>query len=227
MAGHTMMMEWKPEHAGRWLFHCHFQDHISTDERVPNFTLASASPSLAPVQPTNQPQHDAMPTMNDMSGLVLTVNVKPAPTSVQRPAAEVAVHKLDLVIESTATSGQSRTFSCSVREGKKIVVSEDRAMGPPIVVTRGELTEITVLNHLDAPTTIHWHGLELDSITTASSAEGPATKSLPRSRQAEPSPLALLPIASERSLPYACTRSQSAHRRNLWRSHRARTRGAV
>jgi Multicopper oxidase len=62
MAGHTMMMEWKPEHAGRWLFHCHFQDHISTDERVPNFTLASASPSPAPVQPTNQPQHDAMPT---------------------------------------------------------------------------------------------------------------------------------------------------------------------
>jgi manganese oxidase len=101
--------------------------------------------------------------MNDMSGLVLTVNVKPAPTSVQRPAAEIAVHKLDLVIESTATSGQSRTFSCSVREGKKIVASEDRAMGPPIVVTRGELTEITVLNHLDAPTTIHWHGLELDS----------------------------------------------------------------
>ena len=30
-------------------------------------------------------------------------------------------------------------------------------------MTRGEPTEITVVNKLDAPTTIHWHGLELDS----------------------------------------------------------------
>ena len=30
-------------------------------------------------------------------------------------------------------------------------------------MTRGEPTEITVVNHLDAPTTILWHGLELDS----------------------------------------------------------------
>jgi len=36
-------------------------------------------------------------------------------------------------------------------------------MGPPIVVTRGEPTEITVLNHLDRPTSIHWHGMELES----------------------------------------------------------------
>jgi FtsP/CotA-like multicopper oxidase with cupredoxin domain len=67
---------------------------------------------------------------------------------------------------SPAERGQRKdahTFSCSVREGKKIVASEDKSVGPPIVVTRGEPTEITVVNHLDAPTTIHWHGLELDA----------------------------------------------------------------
>ena len=67
------------------------------------------------------------------------------------------------MIERNAAGGKAPTFSCSVREGKKIVASEDRAVGPPIVVTRGEPTEITVVNHLDAPTTIHWHGIELDS----------------------------------------------------------------
>lgn len=36
-------------------------------------------------------------------------------------------------------------------------------MGPTMVVTRGEPTEITVTNHLAEPTTIHWHGLELES----------------------------------------------------------------
>ncbi len=50
-----------------------------------------------------------------------------------------------------------------MREGKKIVASEDKSVGPPIVVTRGEPVEITVVNHLAEPTTIHWHGLELDS----------------------------------------------------------------
>ena len=161
--GHTMMLEWKPEHPGRWLFHCHFADHFSLGERVPNFRLASSSPSPDSTESANHHDHDAMAPMNDMAGLVLAVNVKLAATSLQKLAAEGATHKLDLVIEPTAAGGESRTFSCSVREGKKIVASEDRAMGPPIIVTRGEPTEITVLNHLDAPTTIHWHGLELDS----------------------------------------------------------------
>lgn len=50
-----------------------------------------------------------------------------------------------------------------MREKNKVLVSEDHAVGPPMVITRGEATEITVLNHLKSPTTIHWHGLELES----------------------------------------------------------------
>ena len=155
--GQTMMMQWKPEHPGRWLFHCHFQTHISTGERVPVLQAPQSDPGRpAPYH------HDAMGAMNDMAGLVLMINVNAASASAPAPTA-VATHKIDLVIEPNAVSGNSPTFSCSVREGKKIVASEDKSMGPPIVVTRGELTEITVLNHLNAPTSIHWHGLELDS----------------------------------------------------------------
>jgi manganese oxidase len=87
-----------------------------------------------------------------------------------KPAGAMPLHssaarprKLDLLIEPNAAGGKTRTFSCSVREGKKIVASENRSVGPPIFVTRGEPVEITVVNHLDAPTTIHWHGLELES----------------------------------------------------------------
>ena len=36
-SGTAMMLEWTPEHVGRWLFHCQFQFHFSTDERVPVF----------------------------------------------------------------------------------------------------------------------------------------------------------------------------------------------
>jgi manganese oxidase len=159
----TMMMEWTPEHVGRWLFHCHFQFHFSTDERVPVFSRVMASQYAEPeAAPEAHAHHEAMGSMTDMAGLVLVINVKPSSSAPERASAGTP-RKIDLVIEPSAAAGKSRTFSCSVREGKKIVASEDKAVGPPIVVTRGELTEITVVNHLDAATTIHWHGIELDS----------------------------------------------------------------
>ncbi|MGA2002919.1 MAG: multicopper oxidase domain-containing protein, partial [Terriglobales bacterium] len=88
---------------------------------------------------------------------------KAAPGAAASAAESRPAHKIDLVIEPNAAGGKSPTFSCSVREGKKMVVSQDKAMGPPMVVTRGEPTEITVVNHLRGSTTIHWHGIELDS----------------------------------------------------------------
>ncbi len=160
---HTMMLEWTPQHAGRWLFHCHFHAHISADERVPTFVQSPAISHAVSSQSETREGHDGM-AMPDMAGLVLAINVKPADRPAHIEAASTRVpRKIDLVIEPSAVKGKSPTFSCSVREGKKLVVSEDKSMGPPIVVTRGEATEITVLNHLDQPTTIHWHGLELDS----------------------------------------------------------------
>ena len=161
MAAHTMMMEWKPQHAGRWLFHCHFQLHMSAEERVPVIKEAESPTYGSRAAATDH--HDSMAAMNDMAGLVLVTNVKPAQEAALVQAAPVSPHKLDLVIEPTAASGKSPTFSCSVREGKKLVASLEKSMGPPIVVTRGEPTEVTVTNHLAEPTTIHWHGLELDA----------------------------------------------------------------
>jgi FtsP/CotA-like multicopper oxidase with cupredoxin domain len=170
--GHSMTIEWKPEHEGQWLFHCHFNSHISVRERVPVFIPSgfqdknASQQSAAAVQDAHE-HHDGTMAMEDMAGLVLVVHVKAKPGSVQPgfapPAEAAAVHKIDLVIEPTAEAGKAPTFSCSVREGKKIVASQDKTMGPPIVVTRGEPTEITVLNHLNRPTTIHWHGMEVES----------------------------------------------------------------
>jgi FtsP/CotA-like multicopper oxidase with cupredoxin domain len=163
----TMMMEWSPAHAGRWLFHCHFQFHMSSDERLPVFTRAT------PIQYDRKPaavaghqQHGAgaMEGMHDMAGLVLTISVKPAAGAPPAATASKPARKIDLIIEpNVEAAGKEPRFSCSVREKNKVLLSEDRAVGPPIVVTRDEPTEITVLNRLKSATTIHWHGLELES----------------------------------------------------------------
>jgi len=178
--GHTMTMEWKPEHEGQWLFHCHFNSHISTRQRIPTFIPSGLREENPPQNSVHDPRehHDATMPMNDMAGLVLAIHVNSKPGTI--PRAEVpAVHKIDLVIEPNAASGATPTFSCSVRDRKKIVASQDKAMGPPIIVTRGEPTQITVLNHLDRPTSIHWHGLELESYYDGVVGGGTATRITP------------------------------------------------
>jgi FtsP/CotA-like multicopper oxidase with cupredoxin domain len=37
------------------------------------------------------------------------------------------------------------------------------AVGPPLVLTQNQPTEIEVVNHLKESTSIHWHGMELES----------------------------------------------------------------
>ena len=165
--GGTMMMEWSPEHAGRWLFHCHFQFHMSSDERVPFFTHTSAS-QYSPEEPFAVAHQNsgggAMEGMKEMAGLVLTINVKPQVGAAAATPAKADARKIDLIIEpDTQAAAKEPRFTCAVRDKNKVLASEDRATGPPIVVTRGEPTEITVLNHLKSPTTIHWHGIELES----------------------------------------------------------------
>ena len=173
--GTTMMMEWTPRHPGRWLFHCHLLAHISIGERMPLFTKANGE---LPAPGLGHAHHNSMAEMNDMAGLVLTIHVKAAPTPPVQTQAKTP-RKIDLVIERNAADAKARTFACSVREGKKIVASEGNPIGPPIVLTRGEPAEITVVNHLDGPTTIHWHGLELDSYYDGVVGGGDGTQMAP------------------------------------------------
>jgi FtsP/CotA-like multicopper oxidase with cupredoxin domain len=161
--GGTMMMEWSPEHAGRWLFHCHFQLHMSNEARVPVFTRASDRHEETSASMAHDVVHK-MEGMSDMAGLVLVINVRPSAGRTIPASTKAASRTLDLIIDpDTQAAANEPKFSCAIREKNKLVASQDRGVGPPIVVTRGELTEVTVLNHLKSPTTIHWHGLELES----------------------------------------------------------------
>lgn len=66
--GNTMTMEWTPEHVGRWLFHCHFQSHFSTDERVAVFRWVTVKlPGESEAASGAHAQHEAMGAMNDMA----------------------------------------------------------------------------------------------------------------------------------------------------------------
>jgi manganese oxidase len=167
--GTTMMLEWTPAHAGRWLFHCHYHYHVSSDERIPVWTRTAPEHYADDARAETTAHHEEMSSMpgmsamKDMAGLILIINVKPSGSPAPPPAAARAARKIELLIEPSATEAQPRAFFCSLREGKNVTTSEEKSLAPPLVVTRGEPVEITVVNHLQSATTIHWHGIELDS----------------------------------------------------------------
>ena len=145
----TFTMTWVPDRDGRWLFHCHIAHH-----------------SVALYGRLELPHEGHMTSANPaehMAGLVLGIDVKAA--AGWKPEAR----------------DHPRTLRLFVREGPKLGRA-DRAMGyaveysdgtptdpithvggPTLVLTRGQPTDITVINQLREPTAVHWHGLELES----------------------------------------------------------------
>lgn len=163
LAGGTMVVEWTPSHPGRWLFHCHYVGHTFTDGRVPIYGRRIAAVHSAPERVAGTPlPADPPSTMPDMAGLVLGINVLPKaaapPERVTRKP-----RRLELVLQPDSSGGKSKLVACSIREGNQVITSHNKSAGPPLVLMRGELVEITVVNQLDGPTTVHWHGMQLES----------------------------------------------------------------
>jgi len=101
---------------------------------------------------------------DDMSGLVIGIKVLPArgvsSAGAERPS--VADH-LRLVAEKTGDLyGPEPTLGYALRRSGDST-SPATSPGPVMTVTRGQRTQVAVVNHLSVPTTVHWHGIELES----------------------------------------------------------------
>ncbi len=145
-AGTTLRLAWSPDRPGNWIFHCHIAYHITPLLHLPRTA------------------GDTMPE-DHMAGLVLALHVRPAAGA--RPAAAPAdTQRLRLV-------AQERAHVYGTDPGLGYVVEEPGGADPagdsitipgaPIVLTRGRLARITVVNHLRDTTAVHWHGMELTS----------------------------------------------------------------
>jgi FtsP/CotA-like multicopper oxidase with cupredoxin domain len=166
MPGTTMAMTWVPERPGNWLFHCHLPDHFR------------ASGSLGMPRPSAG-AHASMgdhATMNhaltEMNGLVVGLRVLSTRASVAASAAarvaagtRPASRTMRLLIRPSAGGSTTQPFYAFALQTDGAEPPSDSGLhvGPPLIVTRGEAVSITVVNALDRPTTVHWHGIELES----------------------------------------------------------------
>lgn len=143
--GGTFAMSWVPERPGNWLFHCHMLEHM-----LPNDHDGHA------------PAH-ADTTAAGMAGLVLGVHVT-GPNN-RETISDNARRKFQLSINPDTRLGAVPSYKVDISEAGVAAprINERAAPGPILLVTRGQPVAMEILNHLNEPTAIHWHGLELES----------------------------------------------------------------
>lgn len=153
--GGTMTARWSPSQPGNWIFHCHFAFHVSSELYLSHSPADTQDPAHA--------VHGAH-TTHRMSGLVLGLNVNPAPG--ERARADTARPRTLRLIAQPARAGSdsAHIVGYALQEGA-VEPARDSVVipGPTLVLERGRRVRIDVVNHLPEPTAVHWHGIELES----------------------------------------------------------------
>jgi FtsP/CotA-like multicopper oxidase with cupredoxin domain len=95
-----------------------------------------------------------------MNGLVLGITVA---GTTKRAAPWRPAKRLRLFVQSDSAPGDSvRRFGYVLQRGAEPRTDSIENPGPLLLLTRGEQTSIEVVNRSTEPTTVHWHGIEVD-----------------------------------------------------------------
>lgn len=139
LPGGTMAMRWAAARPGNWIFHCHFAFHVSPDVSF---------------------DRRGGPHAHRMAGLVLGITA----TGTQPVPDPPTSRPLRLLVQQRA--GMIRGgpgYGYLLGAGAAPAPDSVNIPGPFLLLRKGEPVAITVVNHLQEPTAVHWHGMELES----------------------------------------------------------------
>jgi FtsP/CotA-like multicopper oxidase with cupredoxin domain len=151
---HSSSILWVPERAGNWLFHCHKVFHIS--EWI-NDNIA-----LVKQDQVSYPAHEtATHAEQGMAGLAVGITV----TGPRQVVSNAGRRRYRLIVQEKArVYGDEPAYGFVLQTGREEPAPDSVVVpGPPLLLSRGQPVAITVVNRLPVPTSIHWHGIELDS----------------------------------------------------------------
>lgn len=158
LPGQTMSTVWVPRTAGNWLMHCHFAVHAS------HFMSLAKVPD--PVDPGAPDAVDH--TVHGMAGLVLGIQVRGPNRGIDgallAPSRAVdAPRAIRLLIQAArARYDTSPGYGFVVQDQPRTIPLDSvPELSPTLVLRRGQPVRITVVNHVRAPSSVHWHGIEL------------------------------------------------------------------
>ncbi len=153
--GDSFDMSWTPSRTGKWLFHCHMLQHM-----IPAVIPKLPGLSVSPAASGNKDDHAAMSETAGMGQLVLGITV---PGSIASPSRASWHADRKLRLDIAGRSGAPRYAIQLYDPVASGATNNPGLIGPPIVLTRGQPVEIEIVNRLEGPTAIHWHGIELES----------------------------------------------------------------
>ena len=155
--GDAIALTWSPDRVGNWIFHCHLASHVAPVPRVDD-TTDLASPDMH--AHGNPDQH----AMTGMNGLVLGIIVSPRGGVAQAGSAWHPARRLHLYVQSDSSATDPvRRWGYVLQRGTEPRRDSIESPGPLLLLTRGEPTSIEVTNRTPEPTSVHWHGIELES----------------------------------------------------------------
>jgi manganese oxidase len=152
-SGHTLQITWVPDRDGNWAYHCHIAEHIMP--RGP----------LGVIPPDDHASHITNHATQGMSGLVTAIHVSPRPGQTSTSArGGPGRRRFRLVVQDTPNATRQSDLRFALGEGGAALKRDTLTrMGPPIVVNVGEPVSVMISNTTRYPTSVHWHGLELES----------------------------------------------------------------
>jgi FtsP/CotA-like multicopper oxidase with cupredoxin domain len=155
--GSTMTISWLADRLGNWLFHCHTPEHIAM--RGPLGTR----PSAAMIAQAGAPHGNHM---NEMGGLVTALEiVPPEDDTTTPPPPPPPVRRLRMVLRPNVGSTSVTPYFGVAFDSAGVEAERDigQRVGPTLVLNRGEPVSIMVINRVPEATSVHWHGIELES----------------------------------------------------------------
>ena len=151
----SMSMIWSPDRPGNWLLHCHLTFHVTAGARLDGEDDEHAIHATDP--------------MKHMAGLVVGINVRTRPGQASGPTENWSganVRRLRLFATERPRTGGATPLAMSYvlqRDDRAPAADSVEPPGQPIILTRGQPTEIKVINRAHDGTAVHWHGIELES----------------------------------------------------------------
>jgi FtsP/CotA-like multicopper oxidase with cupredoxin domain len=142
MTRSTMTMKWVASRPGSWLFHCHLSFHVTPEIRLPG---------ASELDPPNDKQH--------MAGLVIGMTVKPGPSDLISKGTSREIN----LYADPYFPGISPRNGFSLTPDNKLDSNDITTPGPLLLLKQYQPTYVTVTNRMKVPTSVHWHGLDLDS----------------------------------------------------------------
>jgi FtsP/CotA-like multicopper oxidase with cupredoxin domain len=166
VAGSTMDITWSPNRPGNWLFHCHFTPHVDEGARL---GFRSEHGDM---------HHDPSP-MKHMAGLVVGITVND-PHHVYHGAGIANLRRLRLYADERPATSTSRLVTSYVLQRDAVAPARDSVERPGqlIVLTQNQPVDVTIVNRLHAATSVHWHGIELESFNDGVAGWSGAANSL-------------------------------------------------